>query len=329
MGFSSVIIDGDNVCKRTCMATARTDLKAGLWNGGIYGAVSMIATALDSPDYDVGNVYAVFDDGIPEWRLKLLPTYKSARQARPDKYLTPEQKRECYRQVGQTREMLEAFGVTCVSYPRHEADDVIAALARELGETHGKSRPIVVSNDKDLWQLLDPELGGVWIYDVGTGKLREFDDLEADIGVDPREYLVYKVLCGDSSDGVPGAAGVAKGRAQALIAETGGQLRGCRRSDRLDGFLDWLREHEKSLAKIPKYVASILSSVDALKKAERVVDLVDTFNYTRYGHSLRALAKRRGELNTRKVMTLCARHKLGYGSDAMARMVRVMRRIAG
>lgn len=324
MGRAAIIIDGDNVAKRAIMATAKSDLEAGVWNGGIYNALSLIAKSLAFPDYRPGAVFAVFDDGIPAFRLDLCPTYKKDRKDKKS-ILTPDQKREAYRQVGQLREILEAMGVVCVSFPRHEADDVIAALARRLRD----QRTIVMSNDKDLWQLMERELGRVAILDPGSGKLRHADDMFEAIGVEPELYLVYKVLVGDSSDGVPGAVGVGTGRAAELVQAASEVLKAEIRPDRLNRFIKLVEESYEDMPvdKRPKYVTGIIDGAKELLKAQDVVDISDTFSERRYGKALDALVKKRTYFDDVKVLRLCTKYKIGAGTEAVSRMSRLMKQV--
>ena len=324
MGRAAIIIDADNVCKRGIMATAKSDLEAGVWNGGIYNSLSLIAKSLAFPDYRPGAVFAVFDDGIPAFRLHLCPTYKSDRKEKQKKsFLSPEQRREAYKQVGHVREILEAMGVVCISFPRHEADDVIAALARRLSD----QRTIVMSNDKDLWQLMDRELGGVAILDPGTGKLRHDEEMFEAIGVRPELYLVYKVLIGDSSDGVPGAAQVGPGRAAAMVEAAKDVLLDAPRSDRLARFIQLVTETFKDDPKPPKYVTSIVDGSKELLKAQDVVDISDTFSERRYGKALDALIQKRTYFNDTRVMSLCHKYKIGVGTEAVSRISRLMKQV--
>lgn len=81
----------------------------------------------------------------------------------------------------------------------HEADDLVAALARHPG------RHIVVSSDQDLFQLLGPSVA---IHRPGRNDIYSHLDFMAEFGISPQLWIEAKALAGDSSDNVDGIKGV-------------------------------------------------------------------------------------------------------------------------
>jgi 5'-3' exonuclease len=89
----------------------------------------------------------------------------------------------------------------------YEADDVIGTLATAATDT----APIeIVTGDRDLLQLVRDPAVAVLFTVKGVKELRRFDDaeVEAAYGVPPRLYVDLATLRGDSSDGLPGIAGI-------------------------------------------------------------------------------------------------------------------------
>lgn len=162
------------------------------------------------------------DDWRPQWRVDLVPTYKSHRVATetptgsPDEEEVPE---GLQAQVPVIREVLDAFGITVVGAPEMEADDVIGTLAT------GAGMPVdVVTGDRDLFQLVDDGAPVRVLYTArGVSKHERVDGewVRAKYGVEPEQYADFATLRGDSSDGLPGVAGVGEKTAAVLLREHG------------------------------------------------------------------------------------------------------------
>lgn len=123
-------------------------------------------------------------------RLHLHPGYKAGRERIPQQY---EEFNKCKEQVLQA--FLNVGANVCWQDHGVEADDVIGFLATKL-----KGEKYIISNDKDLAQLVDPAFG---IHQMRTGSLDKnpFGDF-------PHRYIpVYIALVGDSGDKIPGARG--------------------------------------------------------------------------------------------------------------------------
>ena len=117
-------------------------------------------------DYQPTHLIACWDDDWrPQWRVDLIPTYKTHRVAEevevaPDVEVVPD---PLSVQVPIILEVLAAFGIPVVGAARHEADDVIGTLAT------GAPMPVdVVTGDRDLFQLIDDDADVRVIY-TGRG----------------------------------------------------------------------------------------------------------------------------------------------------------------
>jgi DNA polymerase-1 len=112
-----------------------------------------------------------------------------------------------------------ACGFACAKAAGYEADDFLgAAAARE--ERQGGSA-IVATGDRDAYQLaseattiLQPIRAGEMAR-IGPAEVRER------YGVDPKQVPDFIALRGDSSDGIPGAAGVGAKTAASLLQKYG------------------------------------------------------------------------------------------------------------
>lgn len=165
------------------------------------------------------------DDWRPQWRVDLIPTYKTHRVAEvvaggPDVEVVPDPLEV---QVPVIRDTLDVLGIQIVGVAEHEADDVIGTLA-----THATLPVDVVTGDRDLFQLIDDARDVRVIYTArGMSNLEVLTDASvvAKYGILPSQYADFATLRGDSSDGLPGVAGIGEKTAAGLLA-THGDLAG-------------------------------------------------------------------------------------------------------
>ncbi|MDN3496047.1 5'-3' exonuclease [Planococcus sp. APC 4015] len=161
------------------------------------------------------------DDWRPQWRVDLIPTYKTHRVVEvvadgPDVEEVPDPLEV---QVPVIRDVLDAVGIPIVGAAEHEADDVIGTLATRA------TLPVdIVTGDRDLFQLVDDESGVRVIYTArGMSNLDVVTDafVETKYGVLPSQYADFATLRGDSSDGLPGVTGIGDKTAATLLAAHG------------------------------------------------------------------------------------------------------------
>ncbi|MDT5334948.1 MAG: hypothetical protein QOD90_453 [Mycobacterium sp.] len=167
-------------------------------------------------------------DWRPQWRVDLIPSYKTHRVEvanpgdDPDVEEVPD---DLTPQVAMIMAMLDAFGIATAGAPGYEADDVLGTLAA----TERRDPVIVVSGDRDLLQLVADDPVRVRVFYIGRGlaKATLFGPAEvADQYGVPLEragsaYAELAVLRGDPSDGLPGVPGIGDKTASTLLAQHG------------------------------------------------------------------------------------------------------------
>ena len=160
------------------------------------------------------------DDWRPAWRVELVPSYKGhrvAENAGPDEEAVPDQ---LSIQVPVIREVLAAAGIPVVGAAGCEADDVIGTLA-----THSSIPVDIVTGDRDLFQLVDDARRVRVLYTGkgGVGRADVMDEaaVEAKYGIPASRYADFATMRGDTSDGLPGVAGVGDKTAAALVTSYG------------------------------------------------------------------------------------------------------------
>ncbi|WP_285117457.1 5'-3' exonuclease [Leifsonia sp. fls2-241-R2A-40a] len=214
-------------------------------------------------DFQPGALIACWDDNWrPGWRVDLIPSYKAHRVARAvpggvDVEETPE---ALVTQVPVIREVLDAVGIPIVGAADHEADDVIGTLATQ---TPG---PVdVVTGDRDLFQLVDDARTVRVIYTArGMSNLEVLTGtvVESKYGVRADQYADFAAMRGDTSDGLPGVAGIGEKTAAALLADYGD----------LAGII--AASQDSSSGMKPAARARFAAASDYLAVAPRVVEVV-------------------------------------------------------
>lgn len=196
------------------------------------------------------------EDWRPQWRVDLLPSYKTHRVAADDAEEVPDLLAP---QVPVIAELANALGMPVVGHPGMEADDVVAALALAAQEP-----VVIVSGDRDLTQLVDDARGRTLAYlGTGVGKHTLYDDAAviSAYGIRPQQYADFAVLRGDPSDGIPGAPGIGAKTAASYLQAFGN----------LDGVL---RAAEDATPPITQAkAAALLHMRDLLRATQTVVTL--------------------------------------------------------
>ncbi|HEX6640614.1 MAG TPA: DNA polymerase, partial [Thermoanaerobaculia bacterium] len=164
-------------------------------------------------DYQPDYLGVVMDAGSSQ-RTELYADYKATREKMPD---------ELAASMPRIRALMEAFRVPVIELQDFEADDVIGTLATRAAERGIDA--VIVSGDKDFYQLISPEVS---LLNPGRGGPVGVDEEWVDLrnaserlGVPPEHVVDYLALIGDSSDNIPGASGIGPKTAIKLIQDYG------------------------------------------------------------------------------------------------------------
>nr|MDE5831960.1 DNA polymerase I [Desulfovibrio sp.] len=139
------------------------------------------------------------------FRNRLYPDYKANREKMPE---------ELIMQLEPISRMVEALGIRRQIAEDVEADDCIASLASRFS---GEHPVVIISGDKDLKQCLSPS---VFMWDPGSKeeKILSAADFTKETGVSPAQWPDMQALIGDSSDNIPGVAGIGPKTAKEIFA---------------------------------------------------------------------------------------------------------------
>lgn len=207
------LLDGHALVYRAFYAMISRPLRTsyGLNTNAPFGLARFLDRLMENhqPDY----LAVAFDAGHSQ-REELYPEYKATREKMPD---------ELKASLPYCLKLVEAFGVPAIRKEGWEADDLLGTLAQQAAREDMQA--IIVSGDKDLYQLVDEH---VWLLNPGRGGPggvdQEWvtpDNAGERLGVPPEHITDYLALVGDSSDNVPGVRGIGKKTAPKLIEEFG------------------------------------------------------------------------------------------------------------
>ena len=167
--------------------------------------------------YHPDHVIWVNDAG-DSGRTELYPEYKSTREK-----LDEAMQQDFDLALTHIEDLLAAFRIRKIAVPGWEADDVIGTFVSMARSQEIET--VIVSGDKDLYQLIEP---GVFLLNPGRGGPAGVEETWVDeanaserLGVTPRQVVDYLALVGDSSDNVPGVKGIGDKGARQLLAEYG------------------------------------------------------------------------------------------------------------
>lgn len=170
----------------------------------VRGVLRMLARLIRDRD---PALLAIATEGRGEcWRRAYWPAYKAGHEPLPD---------ECREQVKRLWSVVQAMRIPILWASGFEADDAIAAATAKA--TAAGLRTVIVTRDKDLQQLVGPQ---VTCWDgENPGAAYGPPEVKAKWGVEPGQLADLLALAGDKTDGVPGVKGIGpKGAAELLAA---------------------------------------------------------------------------------------------------------------
>lgn len=168
------------------------------FQNGLFGFYNELANLIR--DYKPDEIHIAFDSDT-SWRKELYPDYKGNRPTKPPEY---------YEQLTYLKYCLVKAGFSVYEEPSYEADDLLATLSVAF-------RPcLIVSDDKDLFQLLNPYVSvrrDKLIWTPAT--------FESVYGFEPEYFPHLQALMGDEVDRIPGVTQIGPKRATLLVKEYG------------------------------------------------------------------------------------------------------------
>jgi len=204
------IIDGYGLIYRSYFAFINNPLRDMEGNNvsalfGFFNSLLMVIREYN-PDYLV----VAMDTAAPTFRHELYKPYKANRDAAPQ---------DLHAQVPRIQEILTAANIPQIGIDGWEADDIIASLTR-CAEKQGLES-VMVTGDKDLLQLVNSHTVALRPPRRREKNYRMMgpSEVKDEFGIDASQMVDYLALIGDSSDNVPGVAGIGPKGAVKLLQE--------------------------------------------------------------------------------------------------------------
>lgn len=201
-------IDGNSIINRAFYGIKLLTTKDGRYTNAVYGFINILnkLTETEKPD----GIAVAFDLKAPTFRHKMYGEYKAGRKGMPE---------ELAGQLPVMKEWLTLAGYTCVECETYEADDILGTLAA-LCEKNG-DECVIATGDRDSLQLIsDSTRVLLAATKMGKPEIINYDKaaLYEKYGLTPPEMIELKSLMGDSSDNIPGVAGVGEKTATDLVS---------------------------------------------------------------------------------------------------------------
>jgi len=223
--------------------------QSGVYTNGIYGFVRAFQQLFKM---DFTHILVALDAKGKTFRHDLFPEYKGTRKATPP---------ELVMQLPLMREFLDAAKIPHYEQEKYEADDIIGFSVKHF--TDDFDEILLVSNDRDLWQLLNGKTSqliskkGFSDYQITTP-----ESLKEEVGIDPQQVADYKGLVGDASDNIPGVPGVGPKTAAKLLNEYKTLDGVLEHKDDLKGKLKEEITEFSDQAKLSRHLATICTDFD-------------------------------------------------------------------
>lgn len=199
------VVDVSSMFFRAFYAIRPLTSSQGVPVNAVYGFISMIVKLMKDKKPD--HIVFCYDRKEPSFRKDLYTEYKANRTEMPE---------DMQVQMPYLKQVASLFGICDMELPGFEADDLIGSVAN-LAQKHDYE-VYMVSGDKDFCQLVNPN---VFLYDTMKEIIYDEAAVKEKHGVHPAQFIDYLAITGDTSDNVPGVAGIGPKGAQKLIEQFG------------------------------------------------------------------------------------------------------------
>ncbi len=182
--------------------------KDGQFTNAIYGFLTMFERM--KSDVKPDAVAIAFDLKAKTFRHKAYDLYKANRKGMPE---------ELHMQMAPLKELLTDLGYQLVTCEGYEADDILGTLSKTCADTGNTC--VIATGDRDSLQLVNDSVSVRLSKNLNGTMLYTPDVVKEEYGVEPKKLIEIKAIQGDSSDNIPGVAGIGPKGATELIQKYG------------------------------------------------------------------------------------------------------------
>lgn len=206
-----MILDGNSVINRAFFGVKPLTNREGLYTHAIYGFLNILERMQKEEQPDA--IAVAFDLHGPTFRHLRYDGYKATRHSMPE---------ELAQQMPVMKQVLRAMSIPIYECQGWEADDVIGTVGRICSNCSWQC--VIVTGDRDSLQLIDDYVNvKLVISKPGQTNATRYTRqvFQEEYGFEPRKLIDLKALMGDSSDNIPGVAGVGPKTAKDLLLKFG------------------------------------------------------------------------------------------------------------
>ena len=206
-----LILDGNSVINRAYFGVKPLTNREGLFTHAIYGFLNILERMEKEEQPEA--VCVAFDLHGPTFRHLRYDGYKATRHGMPE---------ELAMQMPVMKDVLRAMNIPIYECQGWEADDILGTVGRICSNNGWEC--VIVTGDRDSLQLIDENVHVKLVVTKGaqtTATLYTRELFESEYGFEPKKLIDLKALMGDSSDNIPGVAGVGPKTATDLLLKFG------------------------------------------------------------------------------------------------------------
>ncbi|WP_417076947.1 DNA polymerase I [Hominenteromicrobium sp.] len=206
-----LVLDGNSILNRAFYGIKLLTTKSGEFTNGIVGFLNILEKVKDETEPDA--VAIAFDMKAPTFRHKAYAGYKAQRKGMPP---------ELAAQMPVLKELLGDLGYKIVTCEGWEADDILGTFAETCENTDNTC--MIATGDRDSLQLVSPKTTvRLATTKFGQSAVTLCDEayIKETYGVEPKQLIDIKAIQGDTSDNIPGVAGIGEKGAGELIRKFG------------------------------------------------------------------------------------------------------------
>ena len=206
-----LILDGNSVINRAYFGVRPLTTRDGLYTHAIYGFLNILEKVEKEEQPEA--ICVSFDLHGPTFRHLKYDGYKANRHGMPE---------ELAMQMPVMKDVLRAMNIPIYECQGWEADDVIGTVGKICSNNDWEC--VIVTGDRDSLQLIDRNVRVKLVISKPgqtTAALYTEEKFREEYGFEPKKLIDLKALMGDSSDNIPGVAGVGPKTAKELLAKFG------------------------------------------------------------------------------------------------------------
>jgi len=206
-----LILDGNSVINRAFFGVRPLTTREGIYTNAIYGFLNILEKIEKEEQPEA--ICVAFDLHGPTFRHEKYDLYKANRHGMPE---------ELAMQMPLMKQVLAAMNIPIYQCKGWEADDVIGTVGKICSSNDWEC--VIVTGDRDSLQLIDENVHVKLVISKGgqtTATLYDRSKFMEEYGFEPKRLIDLKALMGDSSDNIPGVAGIGPKTATDLLMRFG------------------------------------------------------------------------------------------------------------